>query len=357
MNENINVQQRDKCNSCGADLKFNPNGQNLKCKHCGGEYPIAFTNVVQKRNFKDTSTDYSSFISWKNESKIIKCRNCGAEVVLDSLEYAKNCPYCESSNIFEMNQLPTLAPDGIIPFAFDEVEAQKKFQQKVKKKFFVPRAFKNQKNDRVIKRQIYAPSFSFDTDTKSTYHGVLIIEHPQTDSNGNTRTKIIRRPIHGNKDLSFRNHLIESSSKISQHDLNGIKPYKIDQAVAFNKNFVKGYNVEHFSNTIQECYAQAKVEMQNIIRRSILSGYSYDRVGYLDVKTSYLNEKFSYILLPLYKLQFSYKKKAYLAYMNGQTGKIGGKLPISALKITLLVLSILFSVVGFVLLILIFGGM
>lgn len=349
------LNQRDKCESCGADLKFNPNGQNLKCKHCGSEHTVEYNYAVTKHNFVDAPKDYTDFINWKNESKVIKCKTCGAEVVLDSLEYAKNCPYCESASIQDTNTLPTLLPDGVIPFAFDEYEAQKKFHENIKKKFFVPKAFKTQKNEGVIKRPIYAPSFSFNADTKSNYNGMLIIEHTSRDRNGNTRTTTTKRPISGIKELSFKNQLVESSSKISQKDLNDVKPYKFEQAIAFNKNVVKGYCVEHFSNTIEECYNQAKAEMKNVIRREILRGYFYDRVDYLNIDTTYSNESFSYVLLPLYKLQFNYKKKSYIAYMNGQTGKVGGKLPISKLKVTMVVLSILLVVFGIIAIIMLGG--
>ena len=60
----------------------------------------------------------------------------------------------------------------------------------------------------------------------------------------------------------------------------------------------------------------------------------------------YTNEKYSYYLLPVYKFEYTYKKKTRRAYLNGQTGAVGGDLPTSALKIGLAIGIGLLALVG-----------
>ena len=54
---------------------------------------------------------------------------------------------------------------------------------------------------------------------------------------------------------------------------------------------------------------------------------------------------FKQIMLPIYSGHFEYSSKKYNFIVNGQTGKIAGKCPISPLKVTLLVLFILTIVI------------
>jgi hypothetical protein len=66
----------------------------------------------------------------------------------------------------------------------------------------------------------------------------------------------------------------------------------------------------------------------------------------LKMNTTYTNEKYSYYLLPVYKFEYTYKKKTRRAYLNGQTGAVGGDLPTSALKIGLAIGIGLLALVG-----------
>ena len=70
------------------------------------------------------------------------------------------------------------------------------------------------------------------------------------------------------------------------------------------------------------------------IKSSILSEYNYTNVVKLDINTSYLDRKYSYTLLPVYTIEYEYKKKKVINIMNGQTGRIGKGLPVSPLKVS-----------------------
>ena len=67
--------------------------------------------------------------------------------------------------------------------------------------------------------------------------------------------------------------------------------------------------------------------------------------------TSFYNQKYKYCMLPIYRINFSYKNKTYTNVMNGQTGSLGGDYPKSAGKISLVVI---LSILGFLLPIILF---
>ena len=47
---------------------------------------------------------------------------------------------------------------------------------------------------------------------------------------------------------------------------------------------------------------------------------------------------YKYVLVPLWQSSFDYQSKRYQFMVNGQTGKVGGKSPVSALRVAVAVL-------------------
>lgn len=333
------------CPSCGAIMVYNPERQKLYCENCETCKDIEFVKLENKRAWDQRDKATKSTKEWASETKNLKCKNCGASVVLNKLEYTKKCPYCESALVGESEELLKIAPDGIIPFKFSFADASKKYTQGVKKKFFVPRRFKKSIPVENIKG-IYIPSFSFDANSVSVYNGRLADDETYTDRNGNRKTVTKYQNISGTQHHNNIDVVVESSSKINQAELMQILPFDMTGLVEFKQGFIMGYTVEQYESTVDECQKIAKRTMEDNIKRIILSKYSHDRVVSFDMKTTFSEEKYLYNLLPIYRCDFNYKKKNYKTYMNGQTGKVGGGFPVSAWKIFFVILSFLLVVGG-----------
>lgn len=343
-----------KCEGCGGNLIFSPKHQQLYCTKCEKLTNFNKSKAITKHSIADAEKSKFNESAWATENKVIACKTCGAKIVLNNLEYTTNCPYCGSSAVSVTTELPGMAPDIIIPFAFDEQDAQDKFLVGVKKKMFIPSIFKKKNTEKKI-YGIYIPTFGFDADTSSNYSGVLIRVESYTGADGKTYSRDVPFAISGNKKLSHRDVTIESSSKIDQLQLESILPYDIKEAYDFDENFIRGYVVEHYNVDGVECHKAAKRIIDANIQRKILSQYSYDKVASLSIKTQYFNEKFLYKVSPIYMFEFVYKNKTYKPIMNGQTGKLGKGLPKSKIKITFFVLGIVAIVVAIILLIAFFG--
>lgn len=336
-----------KCENCGGNFVFSPISQNLKCENCGSDKAIEKIEGFQKHDYAENSNadDALKNDSWQAENKIMKCATCGATITLSKLEYAKNCPYCGSSYVSEVDELPSLKPDGVIPFAFDKTQASEKFRVGLKKKWFLPNKFKQKPPIDTI-NGIYVPTFGYDEDTLSSYNGKLETRHTTRDSNGHTSTYSTYQHISGNEKVNFRDYMIETSSNLNQQQFDEIKPYDVSISYNFNQDFIRGYAVEHYDNALANCKVIVDKKIDRDIERSILSHYHYDLVNYLNVSTTRSNEKFAYVIVPTYRVNYEYKKKKYATFMNGQTGKVGGGLPKSAIKITFFVLFLILIAAG-----------
>ena len=103
-----------------------------------------------------------------------------------------------------------------------------------------------------------------------------------------------------------------------------------------------------YSRNGEICWTDAQRIAENNVRSGILSQYSHDTVQYLDVRTSYANVTYKYMLLPMYIGNYSYKNKPYSFYINGRSGKMTGKSPVSPFRVSLAVAigAVLIAAVG-----------
>lgn len=333
-----------KCSSCGGNLIFSPSNCSLICEKCKTITPINTKNDFAKKSYDDfikTELGQNSIIGTTNE-KSYNCPTCGASLNLKTSEFSGNCPYCGSSVVVD-NTKQNLSVDAIIPFQIDKNAVYENYKKSVGKKLFIPSTFKRQPPmDNVT--GFYIPAFSFDADTSSDYVGKLEDEYHDSDGNSHITTRNIR----GHEDINFKDVLIESSSKLNQLDLDGILPYNIKQSYTYDDDFIRGYSVEKFNDSVKNCFTLASQEMKQRIENQILSKYTYTRVAYFNCNTTTKNRKFSYYLLPVYSIDFEYNNKKYTTLMNGQTGKVGLGIPKSKVKISFTVLGIIFLILMFV---------
>lgn len=338
-----------KCVNCGGNLVFSPSLQSLYCLSCGSTDNIDVKIFDNKRDYSDSSS--SVYVHGKKG--YIKCPNCGSSVETDGNDLSVRCNYCETPLALDTEGLLS-APDFIIPFKLDKEQVAEKFISGVKKKFFLPNKFKKKPPLESIEG-FYFPAFCFDEKTFTTYRGKLGKNHTRRNAEGHFETYTTYKSISGTKSLSHRNVFIETSSDLTQSELAYILPYDTRHLYCYDEKFVMGFSLEKIASTLKECKESADITIDGIIRTTILSEYSYDSVVSFSADTTRSDVKFAYGALPVYKVSYTYKNKKYNTLINGQTGEIGGGLPKSVAKITLLVIFLLLIFIGLPLLIMLFS--
>ena len=352
--ETVVKSTQDKCASCGGHLYFSPEDQALKCESCGGLEKIEFNHDNQKHRYEINKKKGEEHKKYAQENKVFKCASCGANVVLNKLDVATKCPYCDSSTMVSEDVDIGLRPDSIIPFKFGTKKAALLYKAGLKKKWFLPNVFKKSPPMDEVKG-VYIPCFSFDAHSHTDYYGRLAVNHTKTTRDGHTQTYTTYYNIAGQREFDHHDILVETSTHIDPIVFNGIKPYNLKELVVYDDAFIRGYSLEHYDQALKKRKKVANAMMERVIESQILSSYSYSYVQSYDQKVKFSDEKYSYYIVPTYSVKYKYKGKNYLTYMNGQTGKVGGGLPRSAVKITFFVLFILLVVVGIIALIYIFG--
>ena len=105
---------------------------------------------------------------------------------------------------------------------------------------------------------------------------------------------------------------------------------------------VAGFVAERYSIGLKEGWKTAQGTIQSSLRSDISDYVRHhwraDHVEAVRFSTIYSNITYKYLLVPVWLSSFKYKNKVYQFAVNGQTGKVGGKAPISAWRIILAIL-------------------
>ncbi len=339
-----------KCQGCGANLRFDPASQKLVCDHCGTKVEISSKEIAKEH---DILAGLSDDCMWQNDdSTAFRCANCGAEVVLSKSETAKNCPFCGTPYVEKEESLTGIKPNAVLPFTVSFETAKEKSKTWAKRKFFAPRKFKKTASSENLKG-VYTPCFTFDSQTYSYYEGRLGRTHTTTSGSGKnatTHTYTEWFSVSGAYNEFFDDVLITAGEKFDQKRLNKVSPYDTNNSSAYDGKYLLGFMAYHYDREISDCWSSAKKIIDRVIRRSILSQYSYDVIDYLNISTHHERVTYKYVMLPVYVGHFEYRKKLYNFFVNGTTGKVAGKTPVSPLKVLLAVLIGVAVVVGGVLL-------
>ncbi len=340
-----------KCPQCGGTMDFDPGSAGLLCPFCGHKKEIVVTDTETAAKELDFETAESTEnCDWGVEKKTVICKSCGAQSVYDALQISDECPYCGSNQVMEEKGKDTLAPGGVCVFNITKEQAGSNFIKWIKRKLFCPKAAKQKAKPDAFKG-VYLPYWTFDTQTESSYSARYGKDRTVTDSKGNRRTETDWYSTSGEYSEFINDQAVLASGQHEPAVLAKIEPFSTENNLKYKPEYVAGFVSERYSIGLKEGWNRAKEYIRRTLESNITGKirreHNADHVNSLRVNTSYSDIKYKYLLLPVWISSFRYNSKVYQFMVNGQTGKVGGKYPISALRVIIAILIGLAAVVLF----------
>lgn len=336
------------CKSCGNQLKYDADTQKLKCNYCGStEDFLRNKDQVIENDLLQVISNARLYSPEQNAQKVFDCGQCGAKFSVEAKKVNVDCAFCGSKNVneeaFDHNYIQ---PSGIAPFTVTFDQAHDKFKVWIKKGWFHPSKLKQIAQADHI-HGIYIPAWTYDALSNSDWSGQAGYYYYVTQTyteNGQTKTRQVRKvrwqQRSGSFKSSFDDILVSASKGLKQNYLGGLKPFKLGEAINFLPELLVGWESEVYNIEVDQGYSIAKIEMDARNRTKASSALGGDTQRFLSVTSKYSNQTFKLLLLPVWMASYTFKGKEYSFTVNGQTGKVYGKKPISAVKIILLILFI-----------------
>ena len=325
-----------KCRNCGGNSVFSPEKQEMFCPYCESE------NSADK----------------KGETKVNLCSNCGAELSIGENIMACKCDSCDSYLIFEERMTGEFAPHLVLPFKIGKETSKKILRTEFGSRMFIPSDFLTDAKLEKLEG-IYVPYFMFDFDCNYKFVGKALKIREWSSGNTDYRETSyynVEREI----DVRFSKIPVDASDTLDDRNMDLIEPYNYYGLINFEEKYLSGFIGEKFHHPIMDYMERAKakafVDAETMMQReastpannynmsanvamAMASGafsnasYRYDVVEPInkDVKFDYLEG--NYALLPIWSYLYQYGDKKYQYFINGQTGKLVGEVPISVKKV------------------------
>lgn len=350
-------ETKKSCANCGAELKYKPGSQQLLCEYCGYEEFIE----QDKTSFEELELKhYLRLVGEKAHADtitLLHCKNCGANQHVEENYKSLSCVYCGEPLILEdIHEEGWILPGAIIPFALDQTKARQIFRKWVKGIWFAPNKLKRASLDIEALHGLYLPCWTFDCNLKSDYQGMrgdYYYETQRYKTAEGTKTRQVRktrwRHTSGSVSGFIDDILINASLKKRREVPANIAHWNLKDLQPFNTKYLSGFITEKYTISLKDghhlSFQKAKETAYQWIRNDI--GGDTQRINHADIHLS--NETFKHILLPIYISNYKYNGKEYHFYINGQTGQISGKHPVSFWKIFFLITSIilLIAIIGY----------
>lgn len=316
-----------KCPNCGGGLTFDPKKQQLVCEYCLSEFTEEEMKELEPE--EASKTEPVSVDEPVGEAMGYVCPSCGAEIVTDATTAATFCYYCHNPVVLSGQVSGEFHPDFVLPFSIDRKRAEQMFTEWIGKKKYVPESFYDKSQIEKM-AGVYFPYllYSCQVDGEVCAEG----EKENAWTVGNTRHiehkqyKVVRSGC-----LDVKNLMRNALSKANKQLVEGVLPFETSEMVPFQSGYLSGFLAEKRDMESEMFTEEAEQEVKDYTIQNLTSSISgYNSVKIQNSDTTIRDAKWQYALLPVWVMTYHHKadQKMYYFTMNGQTGKICGKLPV-----------------------------
>lgn len=325
-----------KCPCCGGYLEFDAQLQKFKCLYCG--QVLTEEELREESARREAEADAQAAQQPAGESsaaggmKEYHCQMCGAAIVTEATTAATRCYFCHSPVVLQDRLDDDFRPDGVIPFALDKETARQRFMEYIGRKRFVDKRFFDQGQLEMF-TGVYYPFWHFDVEGDATFEGQGTRRSVNTTpSYIITTTRYFS--VHRQAMMRFRDVARKALVKVDGKLADGIHPFDATGLKPYAPGYLSGFLAEMRDVEAEALQDDVVRELNGYADTLIRRNHSFHSLtGSTTFRPHSMNKR--YVLLPVWVLTWKGGPDGapYYYMMNGQTGKVCGKLPINWKKL------------------------
>jgi hypothetical protein len=278
------------------------------------------------------------------------CGGCGASLAFDGVRTAL-CPYCASPSFVE--RPPSAGrpdPDFVVTFVGDAAAARRALERWLRHRSLFASIFGAIRRARVEDmRGIYVPAYVYSAVAHTDYTASIgehysdtedvTVTEPDGTKRKETRTvtRTEYRPLAG-RHVGYVSDVVASASAgLSHAELDAVEPFDLRRMRRFKPALVTGWIAEEFARSHDDCLRASRAAAVDEIGTKLRRFMPGDSHADLAWRTQVSWESLDPIFVPVWVLALHYRddKPPVRVVINGQTGKVAGRAPLSWWKVTL----------------------
>jgi DNA-directed RNA polymerase subunit RPC12/RpoP len=349
------AEHRFPCDTCGSDLRFDPETQHLLCDHCGNieEMQPAFTQPIREQDFR-RAVDNDLADAEIEETRVASCPNCAAQVAFEPDIHATECPFCATPVVTDTGTHRHIKPRAVLPFSLSEDEARKAMTEWLGQLWFAPNGLQDYARKGRKLDGIYVPYWTYDADTQTRYtgeRGRVYYETRTVVRDGKRMQQRVARTrwyrASGRVARAFDDVLVLASRSLPKSFTDALSPWPLANLAPYSPEYLAGFRAEAYTVELDDGFQEARAYMDAMITRDIRFDIGGDKQRIHSAETQIGDITFKHVLLPVWLAAYKYRGKTFRFVVNGQTGSVKGQRPYSAIKIAFAVILGLILAAGF----------
>lgn len=303
--------QRFACPKCGGRMTYAPDGQSLVCEYCrrspalephgagAGQQDFVLAMATERGHSRPL------------RQQVFQCQGCGAHFILAPAQLSAVCAYCGSPHVISLQQArDLLAPDGILPHAFDPKHANDILGD------WLDGLKVDLDRPAEMPRGLYVPLWSFELgggidyigETTAAEAGTLRGHAPTTIRISDRYPVMLKLPI-----AASRKPSAPFVRLIPTFDLPLVQPY--------DPRFLAAWPAELYDIPMADASLDARSQAFARLKRDLPALLA--PIHILSMTSAHLTiESFQLDLLPVWMTELWLDGRSHLVLINGQTGAL-----------------------------------
>ena len=338
------------CPACGAEANWSPTRRALVCPFCGTQSPVTLETrsdhtVIVEHDLVDALRRIPDEArGWQAVKTTVRCQSCRAISVFDPDKVGSRCEFCGSAQLVPDSEVKdAFRPESLLPLTITETQARDLIRGWYSRQWFAPNALNARALTDTV-RAVYLPYWTFDAKTDA--HWTADSGTYYYTGSGKSRQRHVNwTPSSGALSHVFDDDLVSASLGVEARWLHGVEPFPTDGLIPYDPGYLAGWTVERYQIDLVAAATRSREQMEATLRQLCASQVPGDTYRNLVVESTYADQRFKHILVPVWLMTYTYGSTSYQVVVNGITGKMTGGRPWSWIKITLLVLVALLIVI------------
>jgi hypothetical protein len=310
------------CPKCGGRMSFAPDGQSLTCEYCSRNQQFAAQpGTANEKDFIIAMATARGHGRPLNQ-QVFHCEGCGCEFILPPNQLSSTCVYCGSPHVvnWEADE-QLLAPDGIIPHAFDQQRATKHLIEWVESNEIKPDVGAGSSRP-YTPRGVYLPLWTFDLGGSLEYVGERV-----DDSEiqfGRKSKKMVR--VKDSYPVQINDLPIPAARKLSAVFLKLIPTFELKAVKPYEPGYLANWPAEVYDIPMAEASLDARAQGLSRYKRDL--PVLLDPVKLISASSADMTvESFRLTLLPVWMTELPFEGRTHLVLINGLNGEVKSDLP------------------------------